>query len=511
MKYYKFLFLLLVPLVAWAGSPPNGKAVISKVKITENPDYHGNVKHMIYTPSTNDKNLFSIGSSSNNPGDIPRPLWGTDKLVSSGSGLGLYLLDVAMDVADNGDIYVAVAYDILSGYDTVVVWKSTDNGIIWNRIIKTTGELNHSCIDLAVGPGSNPLIFLLVEFDGPATYDGLWLGIATDTGFVWSNIVDTLAVENPALSIDNNENIAIAFVDTFKNVYRGASTDLGVTWDISRVNMESSPYLLPAIFLSDNGRGYHAYTTKDSVVWLVSFDLPSLAAVDITSLHITPDKVGDISIAASGGTPSNQRVISVWENIHTSTSIQDIHYATSNDGGTTWSSSNIFPPTNFAYSTGSDMWSPWVHRHRNDLDFRFTSLYTTPSGDSVFYAFSSSATSWPTSYDVINDHYDVSIMDGPRVDYCPGLSGGCVVYNDVRDSTWFDYWNATGISEGSKRQNSLKSMVLKNGIFSQGYVKVFTADGRLIKEGSGYIGLPKGVYFLVGKGYQQKIIITSAL
>ena len=483
----KYIVISLVPTMVWAFKDVPTSIIKQSADINDKAFVSIN-PHITQRPSE-DKIRFGHIE------DI-RPLWGTDVLVR-GTPFNGYPADIAMDVADNGDIYVAVLMKGPSANDdTIEFYKSTDGGNSWMKIspILILGEIDG--FDMVIGPGANPWIYTLVDFD---TLFGAGLKIrrmrADFSASDWFNIALGDTIEYPSMSVNNSGTLVITYITTTPDsgVYRGVSTDEGATWNTLRAN--TGVYAPPSIFISANNRAYHMYYTADRRIWLITFDAPTLSGTYVNTIDLAPDESYISSIAATGGAPSSQGVIAVWENFHTSTGVWDIHYATSNDGGNTWSAPGPFPPTNFIYSSGSNMWYPYVHRDRNDVygSFRFVSTYATSSFDSVLYAFSSTHDGWGSTYDAVINDWDATISFGARVDYCPGASGGCVAYRQyASDSVWFDGYNfVIDVDEVVKNVKDLKDG------------EMYDILGRRINPSNA----KKGIFFIRYKGKLRKVLI----
>ena len=495
-------------MLVWASPhmPENSDAERAKVNVIKGErDIPTSVIRQEASPSDNALKSVNLNPAQrptrdimrfNDGGDI-RPLWGTDVLVRGGpSG---YPADIAMDVADNGDIYVAVLMRGPStNDDTIEIHKSTDGGSTWTETgLYIVGEIDG--FDMVIGPGANPWIYTLVDWDSTSTSTskGLFLRrIKPDlSAYNWYGIATSDTIEYPSMSVNNNGTLVITYITTTPDsgVYRGVSTDEGATWSTFWAN--AGVYAPPSIFISANDRAYHMYYTADRRIWLITFDAPTLSGTYVNTIDLAPDESYISSIAATGGAPSSQGVVAVWENFHTSTSVWDIHYATSNDGGNTWSAPGPFPPTNFIYSSGSNMWYPYVHRDRNDVygSFRFVSTYATSSFDSVLYAFSSTHDGWGSTYDAVINDWDATISFGARVDYCPGASGGCVAYRQyASDSVWFDGYNfVIDVDEVVKNVKDLKDG------------EMYDILGRRINPSNA----KKGIFFIRYKGKLRKVLI----
>ena len=99
------------------------------------------------------------------------PLWGDDKVIFNGRAA-----DISMDIAINGDIYLAVVgrYDGSTTRDSVYILKSTDGGLNWtewSRDVYVTAPFNFKQVELMLfdgqigGVGQPSYILLFYLFD----------------------------------------------------------------------------------------------------------------------------------------------------------------------------------------------------------------------------------------------------------------------------------------------------------------------------------------------------------
>ncbi|NPA79664.1 MAG: hypothetical protein GXO29_01250 [Thermotogae bacterium] len=434
------------------------------------------------------------------------PLWGSDALVRGEPYPG-FPVGIAMDVADDGEIFVAVLMTgNTSGQDTVEMWSSTD-GRTWVRIpeMDVIGRFDPRGVDIAVGPGSNPWIYVVVDWDSSSAWtvgEGIYLRrIRRDLStWDWVEITSADTASLPALSVNNDGHVAMTYITDAGAVVRGISTDSGLTWSMLLANDST---LWTSVYLSDSGRGYQAYVRGDTSLWLITFDLPSISASNISVVAL-PDTARQVSITAGTGASSSQEVVALWANRHVSTNVWDVHYITSSDGGATWGSPSPFPPTNFAYPSGNYMAYPYVHRDRHISSFRFVATFVGASWDSVMYAHSASATGWD-SLITINDHNGTTQF-GARVDYCYNLGGGCVAYREyAEDRVWFDGYLLTAVSE--RREVPSRLRVMDGGVEVDRRVRIFTVDGRLLKVGEGFIPLRSGMYLIEMDGGYVRVMV----
>ena len=104
------------------------------------------------------------------------PLWGDDKMIFDG-----YASDISMDIARNGDIYVAVvgSYAGSTARDSVYIFKSTDGGLNWtewSRDVYVTSPFSFKQVELMLFdgfPGSSGDSYILLFY----LFDNGWLRV----------------------------------------------------------------------------------------------------------------------------------------------------------------------------------------------------------------------------------------------------------------------------------------------------------------------------------------------
>ena len=507
MSRYLFATMLLLPAGAMASSPfhPEGNETSGSVKVLEaEMDLRGKTVRSI--PLNGD--LGEVPSPAVVVGEEEKPkyapftpMWSTDILIRSantGTPAGVKVVS-----APNGDIYAAVLMRS-SGADTLEIWKSTDGGSTWVRqpMFDVHGNIDHMGFDMVIGPGPNPWMFVVVDYDS-TSFDALYSRRITLDGSSWDwvKVVDKDTTRYPSLSVNSANQVVISYLTDNNMVYRGASTDTAQTWTLQSAN--TSVYWSD-IHVSENGRGYHAYITSDSTVWLVTFNLPTLGASSVDQLT-EGNAIKHVSVAASDGAVSSQHVTVVWSNYHGGTDKWDIHHTYSTDGGANWSPAAPFPPTNFLISTGAEMRYPVLSYEHNADAFRFVTTLVS-SWDTVIYAFATDASAWPSSRVFLND-YNATTSFPASVGYSSTLSGGFVVYREyASDNVWFDRWTTpTDVEEDVVRGGKFNfdGRTLSTSL----PVRIYSTDGRLVGEGTGTFTLKPGVYLIMHKGGTSKLIV----
>jgi len=118
------------------------------------------------TQRTDDGETFQNLLEQSSPGDDP--LWGDDKMIFDG-----YASDISMDIARNGDIYMAVLgrYDGSSTRDSVYIFKSTNGGLNWTEwssvyaSVLTFKQIELMLFDGFPGSSGDSYILLFYLFD----------------------------------------------------------------------------------------------------------------------------------------------------------------------------------------------------------------------------------------------------------------------------------------------------------------------------------------------------------
>jgi len=509
MSRYLFATLLLLPAGAMASSPfyPDieGNETSGSVKVLETGK---DFTDRTVKPLPLNGDLGEVSSPAVNVGEEKgpdpapfTPMWGADILIRSantGTPAGIKVAS-----APNGDIYAAVLMRS-SAWDTVEIWKSTDGGSTWTRQpqLDVHGDIDFRGFDMVIGPGSNPWMFIVVDYDS-SSFDALYSRRITLDGSspTWIKVVDGDTVRYPSISVNSTNQLVLSYITDNDRVYRGASTDTAQTWTLvyANSNVQSSD-----VHVSENGRGYHTYITTDSTVWLVTFNLPSLGASSVDQLSEGND-IRHISVAASNGSVSSQHVTVVWSNYHSSTDKWDVHYTYSTDGGAAWSTASPFPPTNFLISTGAAMYYPTLAYEHNADAFRFVATLVS-SWDTVIYALSTGADSWPSGRTFLND-YNATTSFPASVGYSSTLSGGFVIYRQyASDNVWFDRWTTpTDVAEKVIRADNFNL----NGrtLTTSHPVRIYSVSGRLVGEGTGTFTLKPGMYLITHENGTSKLVV----
>ncbi len=451
-------------------------------------DFHQN--------AVQDLNLTESLSGSEEKKDVYIPLWGTDLNVREGYWS---LIDMAVDVDDNDNIYVAILVNHAqpAENDTIEVWRSPDGGLSWEHIYSLyepgiDGGMEE--IDMVVGGGSNPYIYTFIKYDnaGADADEGIWMNRrrGDGTGNLWKRITSDSTDEKLTASINSSEYLMIGYRENGEDIFIQYSSDSGETWSSDYVSTGIRDW--PSVWITDDTVGLIAYTVDDTVIRVGKY-YDNFNNFDFYNIY--PNAANLVNTSISGDNSGNYIV--VWSNYHSSTDVWDVHYAYTTDAGANWQT-GPFPPMNFPYGSRDALY-PYV---KYSGSYRFV-VTLTGSFDSLYYAYSSSVDGWNQST-VVND-YNATTMFGARVDRTTYTSGGFVVYREYGSgNVWIDGFNYTGnqeISPTEKLVISVEGRVLRiiNNSGKALQVKVFSTSGRVIATihvgSTGFMELPSaGIY-----------------
>lgn len=168
---------------------------------------------------------------------------GPDVLIATGDTFQAYA--PSMDVAENGDIFVAVTVTI-AGYSEIRVYRSYDGGsnwVLWGTIGVSGINVSFPC--LHIGEGAENRIYLSYRYRGPsdANYQ-IWVAWSMlSTSFAgWNNrlVMSRAAVDFQSPSIHSDEmsndsyNVYLAAMGSGSDgadIWFSRSTDFGNTWE----------------------------------------------------------------------------------------------------------------------------------------------------------------------------------------------------------------------------------------------------------------------------------------
>ncbi len=440
------------------------------------------------------------------------PLWGTDQLVREGYSV---LSDMAMDVDENGNIYVAILLDHPqpAENDTVEIWMSDDGGLNWTHLYSLYEAGSNGGIyelDMVVDTGADPVIytFLLYDNQGPDDDEGIWLNMGRPSSgpFNWIRLTADSTQEMLSASINSSGEIMVGYRQEGTKIYVQFSTDGGFTWDTSYVSLGNRSW--PSVHLTDDHMGLVAYTVDDTVLRIGIYD--NFASPQFYTLYPTCDGLRHLSITGGNG-----NYVVVWSNYHASTDVWDVHYAYSTDGGSTWTNT-VFPPTNFAFGSRDAVY-PSVNYSGS---FRFVTTLINAPFDSIYYSFSSTPDGWgDLDYTVVNDYNGTTVF-GAEVARTPYTAGGIVVYREYGSGNiWIDGYNYTSsretISENLlqvKVSGKVLHIITRNG--QPVSIGIYTVSGKKIGSsvinGRGSLQVPSsGMYIL--KATAEKETYTKSI
>ncbi len=458
--------------------------------------------------------MGSPSANQNNGSGYYTPLWGTDNLVREGYSS---ISDMAMDVDENGNIYVAVLLDHPqpAENDTVEIWMSNDGGLNWTFLYSLYEPGSYGGIyelDMKVDTGADPVIytFLLYDNQGPDDDEGIWvnMGRASSGPFDWIRLTTDSTQEMLTASINSSGEIMVGYRQEGTRIYVQFSTDGGTTWDTSYVSVGNRSW--PAVHLTDDHMGLVAYTVDDTAVRVGMYD--NFGSPQFYTIYPDCDGVRHLSITGGGG---NYMV--VWSNYHASTDIWDVHYAYSTDGGSTWTNT-VFPPTNFAYGSRDAVYPSANYSG----SFRFVTTLINAPFDSIYYSFSSTVDGWgDMDYTVVND-YNGTTLFGAQVARTSYTAGGIVVYREYGSGNiWIDGYNYTASNEvlpgeilDIRVDGKILYIATRDG--KPANLSIYTISGKKVKSstinGNGTLELPSsGIYILkatTDRGTYTKSIMT---
>jgi hypothetical protein len=281
-------------------------------------DYLGSIPEILYKKSTD-------GGST----------WSTERLTWN-SGHSTYP-DIAID--SNNRIHV-VWRDSTPGNSELFYKKSTDGGVSWTtkRLTWTSGNSE----DPAIATDSSNNIHIFWQ-DDRNVKEEIFYQKSTDGGSTWTAkrlTWDSGASRDPAVAIDTNDNIHIAWRDSKPGsleIYYKKSTNGGASWTTKRLTWNSEGFRYPDI-ATDSGNNvfvvWSKYQTGDYEIFLkkstdggTTWSKTRLTRTSGDSDHpaIAIDPSDNIHVVWDDGTVVNE----------------EIYYKRSTDGGTTWTTKRL--------------------------------------------------------------------------------------------------------------------------------------------------------------------------
>ena len=158
---------------------------------------------------------------------------GNDRVVGAGT-------EAHMDIAANGDIYLALTQSLFLSYQEIALFRSQDGGESFQEIQRFASFLtNYVVNDLSVVEGGETRIYL-TYFANSVLFVS-WAELSDPTGF-WTNVevatTSSLSLRSADLCDDSGEYSAFYLYLTWTNadddgqdIWFSRSTDYGNTWD----------------------------------------------------------------------------------------------------------------------------------------------------------------------------------------------------------------------------------------------------------------------------------------
>jgi hypothetical protein len=390
------------------------------------------------------------------PSNPPRILWGTDVLVDGASIRTPEGVD--MQSWTGTPIYVAVGHNGSGGTtgDSVLLYKSTDNGYTWSYISAFyCGVANQTMthINLLVGTGANTEIQVGCVYNNNTTNHGdlvigRWDAAGTWLGFYWprgNGNPDTVQQMTMARSNDNAWAATIMFQHT-----TGASpdtlidhlttTDYGASWTFG-VNRSGSHD--PHIAFGNAGLAMFTYRSNYSGQGIGEQRSTNNGASWSGSSFVTTDTITwDPRVALDHANPIASQVGWIIYRYDYNPLDFDVYYAYTTDGGGTWNLDNVLQG-----STALELLPDIFCAPESPGTFVRASYETYVGGDFIAYqsADASDPTNWSTAVN-ISDYVPTGTMPAhPRSN---GAGNGCLVYERPGPiGAWYDYWSFTGVEE----------------------------------------------------------------
>jgi photosystem II stability/assembly factor-like uncharacterized protein len=192
-----------------------------------------------------DANLVWVGTGENN--NRQSSSWGDGVYKSTDGGktwanMGLreskQISRIIVDPVDHDVVYVSALGDLWKGGGERGVYKTTDGGLTWTRVLE--GGADAGAIELVMDPGNNKVLYAALYqrrravwgFNGGGPASGIWK--STDAGRTWTRL--TKGIPEGALGrigldvFRKNSSIVFARIEHEKEsgVYR--SDDAGASW-----------------------------------------------------------------------------------------------------------------------------------------------------------------------------------------------------------------------------------------------------------------------------------------
>jgi hypothetical protein len=359
---------------------------------------------------------------------------------------------LAMDADTNGDIYVGLLARDTLGHDTIRVWRTTDGGLSWLRIVhlgfdSTTGHVRDYA--LRVGHDSTgTFVYNFLVREAPNA--GLWLlrfrPDMTDSVTIAVAAGESVRRVSADRSTEWPERLLVSWESDSGAVSVAASSDCGQTWPVARqIPVAGS---MPSVCSGGDGNAYVAANAPDSASAWVAVFRDSLANPEVAFTRFDSGsvyRVWSTSIAADRSSPDPEQTVVL---VYCARDRSTARCATSVDGGRDWAVS-IWPIINVPRTTWETR-SPFVRQSYDDNLIRGVVTMHEPScnWDTLVYAFCrpESPTTWEQRSSLNN--FRASRHVGAVVEYSPMHFGGCIAYaNYTGDRLYFDAYGFTGIED----------------------------------------------------------------
>lgn len=407
---------------------------------------------------------------------------------------------LAMDADTNGDIYIGMLGSRSGGPDSVHVWRTTDAGVNWNRVLIAAGNSPSDRIrDFVLRVGHDSLGTVVCCFLVRAGDAGLSLfrfrppfaDTATITIAAGPGIRGVAADRN----IESPERLFVAWDTDGDSVFAAASADCGLGWPVNRALL--GQHARPALCAGGDGNVYVAARQRDSLWIDVATGRANLSTPEVTYRRLDSSATGRVwnaTIAADRAAPDSAQTAIALYCRRDSVARTPIRNGISVNGGRTWTTS-IWPPANVQRTTW-DIRNPYLRRSYDNSLFRAvaTAREPTRNWDTLIYAFTRAASPQVWEQRQWLNNFRASDRIGAVVDFCPPLLGGFLAYvNEMRTALYRDGYGFTGIADdGSVAGDACRAAFLGDELLlslaSPGRVRVTLYDCAGRRAGRGFDG-----------------------
>lgn len=278
----------------------------------------------------------------------PARQWTSNVKVNDDTGTR-YQSSPSLAVDASGTFY-AVWQDFRNGNYDIYFARSTDNGATWSSNVKVSDDLGSRVQgDPSLAVDANGTLYVAWDESFNNDYD-IYVTTSTDGGQSWSANIKvnddsgTSRQQYSSLAVDASGIVYVAWQDQRNgnyDVYFATSTDSGTTWSTNvKVNDDSgtSAQYKPSLAVDASGTVYVAWEDNRNS----NYDIYFASSTDSGTTWSTDVKVNDETdsadqLVANLAVDSSGMLYVTWHNGN-----RDIYFATSTDGGTTWSSNIKF-------------------------------------------------------------------------------------------------------------------------------------------------------------------------